>query len=202
VLEIIAPVGSVESGAVVAPVVVVKNFGTEDADATVYFYISDGYEDEAGVVLEPGEVDTVEFVDWDALTLGTFVVRCTVDLVGDENPANDQLVDSVTVSPVTGAEEGRTARPVFALAKTLPNPFNRATAVRYSLARPGMVDLSVYNAAGTLVRKLVASPAEAGWHTATWNGRDNDGRLVSAGLYILRLEAGDRTATQKLVLQR
>ncbi len=201
VTAIIAPVGEIDSGETVTPVAVVKNFGTEPADFIVRFLIGEDYEDTLDLALEPGESDTVEFEDWDALEPGTFVVRCIAELEGDERPANNELADSVRVLPATGITQGLARPYVFSLQKALPNPFNRTMAVRYSLPRTSLAKLSVYSAAGMLVRRLVNGPAAAGWHTAVWNGRDDQNQLVSAGLYILRLEAGDRTATQKLVLQ-
>ena len=39
-------------------------------------------------------------------------------------------------------------------------------------------------------------------HTAIWNGLDNGGRRVSSGVYVYRLEAGDTSASRKLVLMK
>jgi flagellar hook assembly protein FlgD len=64
------------------------------------------------------------------------------------------------------------------------------------------VKLSVYSAAGTLVRRIVVSMQNPGWHTAAWDGSDRRGRRVGTGVYLVRLEAAAFTSTRKLVVQR
>jgi hypothetical protein len=59
-------------------------------------------------------------------------------------------------------------------------------------------DLTVHDRAGRLVRTLVPDPAGV----ATWDGRDDAGRVLSAGVYFCRFSTGDYRSTEKLVLQR
>jgi hypothetical protein len=202
VAAIIMPADTLYFGDSLQPTAIVRNYGTSNETFDVWFWVGNGYSDSRNVTVSAGEIDTVDFDEWYADSLGEFETRCSTALAADENPANDELAGTVLVLPGTGVEEGL-KRPVsFALENALPNPFNRTTEIRYALPRTAKVDLSVYSAAGTLVRRLVSTAADAGWYSAAWNGRDADGRMVSAGLYIIRLEAGDHTATQKLVLQR
>jgi flagellar hook assembly protein FlgD len=62
--------------------------------------------------------------------------------------------------------------------------------------------LSVYSAAGALVRTLQDGNIEPGYYSAIWNGRDGSGRLVASGIYLYRLEAGNYSATGKVLLSR
>jgi hypothetical protein len=87
-------------------------------------------------------------------------------------------------------------------ARNQPNPFTRTTTINYQLTRPGLVSLEVYNVAGQLVSTLVSSAMPAGRHSATWDGRDEQGRRVSAGVYLYQLRAGDKALTRKMVLVR
>jgi hypothetical protein len=90
--------------------------------------------------------------------------------------------------------------PDLMLEQNLPNPFSQLTTIRYQLAKPGLVSLRVYNVAGQMVRTVVGSAMPAGRHSATWDGRDESGRRVSAGVYLYQLQAGDRALTRKMVL--
>ena len=80
-----------------------------------------------------------------------------------------------------------------------PNPFRRSTALRFSLAAPGRVDLTIHDVAGRRVADLSESQLLAGEHAIDWNGRDEAGREVPAGVYFVRLRSqGDQT-TSKVV---
>ena len=89
-----------------------------------------------------------------------------------------------------------------ALLQISPNPFSSFSTVHYSVIQPTWVTVEVYNLAGELVRTLVAESKPAGNHSVGWHARDNLGREVPSGVYLLRLKAGDATATQKMVLLR
>ncbi len=88
------------------------------------------------------------------------------------------------------------------LAQNLPNPFRQQTTISYQLTRPGLVSLRIYNVAGQMVRTLASSAMPAGSYSATWDGRDESGRRVSAGVYLYQLRANDRALTRKMVLLR
>jgi len=202
VSAIVAPVDTVDSGVTIAPVVVVTNYGTAEADFTVRLYIGADYEDDADVFLEVGEEDTVEFVDWDALELGAFAVRCTTELDGDEQPGNDLMLDSVCVTAPVGIETETKLPRAFALERAVPSPFGRNTTIRYAIPRQTAATLSVYSATGALVRTLADGARQPGYYSAVWNGRDDSGRLVPSGIYLYRLEAGSYSATGKVLLSR
>ena len=90
----------------------------------------------------------------------------------------------------------------FRLHPNSPNPFTGLTTVRYELPRGLPVKISVYDATGRLVRRLAEGVRNAGAHRLTWDGTDSSGRPVSAGVYFLRLEAGECAATRRMVLLR
>ena len=88
------------------------------------------------------------------------------------------------------------------LRQNVPNPFNPATVIRYELSAPVAVELHVYDLAGRLVDTLQAGPQAAGAHEVTWQGRDEGGRGVAAGVYVYRLRAGDEVLTRRMVLAK
>jgi len=88
------------------------------------------------------------------------------------------------------------------LALPFPNPFNSRAVVPYVLGEDGYVRLAVYDMLGRKVRVLFEGRQEAGRHRAYWDGRDEDGRPVASGIYILKLEAGGKRWARTLSLIR
>jgi hypothetical protein len=87
-----------------------------------------------------------------------------------------------------------------ALRMAFPNPFDRATTVVLSLARTGPAEVGVFDVAGRHVRTLMSGVQPAGEHTVAWDGRDDAGGRLNAGVYMLRLDAGGHSETRALRL--
>jgi hypothetical protein len=81
-----------------------------------------------------------------------------------------------------------------------PNPFNPRTTIKFSTARDGRVTIVVYDVSGRLVRTLVDGPQKAGTHSVVWDGSDDRGRRVGAGVYWAQMKAGDYLSTKKIVV--
>jgi hypothetical protein len=202
VTSIIAPSDSVDSGAPVTPMARIRNYGTSQETFSVRLTIGAGYRDSAQLTLAAGSVDTVSFADWDAWQLGTFAVTCSTALAGDTNPGNDAARESVVVHLPSGIEEGKGLPRVFSLDRAVPSPFGGRTTIRYAVPCVTPVRLSVYSAAGALVRTLERGVLKPGFYAAAWDGRDGSGRHVASGIYLYRLEAGRYAATGKVLLSR
>jgi hypothetical protein len=76
----------------------------------------------------------------------------------------------------------------FALLQNYPNPFNTRTTIGYLIPQTRIVQLMVYDLRGTLVRTLANGIMGVGYHSVTWDGRDAEGRPVSSGIYLVRME--------------
>lgn len=93
-------------------------------------------------------------------------------------------------------------------ARNWPNPFSTSTTIYYSLSERSRVHLTVYNAAGEKVRDLFNGTAEAGDQNILWDGLNDAGEVVGAGMYIFAVDAfgnGGRptlTARGKMVVVR
>ena len=83
-----------------------------------------------------------------------------------------------------------------------PNPFNPQTTIRFALPAAQRVDLAVYTVDGKRVATLHEGRLEAGDHALTWNGRDERGRAMPSGVYLYRLEAGERVESRRMALIR
>ena len=68
------------------------------------------------------------------------------------------------------------------LLPNVPNPFNPATEIRYTLERPGNVQLTVFDIRGRRVRKLFDGHRPAGPGAVNWDGRLDSGAGAAAGL--------------------
>jgi hypothetical protein len=88
------------------------------------------------------------------------------------------------------------------IARLYPNPFSAGTTIEYALPRAADVTVTVYDAAGRLVRRLVEGTRPAGLQRARWEGDDSSGRRVGPGVYFVRVGAGGEVLTRKLVLRR
>jgi hypothetical protein len=100
----------------------------------------------------------------------------------------------------TGVSSGLPARVYLALPQ--PSPFGSSTALRYGLPKAGTVKLSILDINGRMVRTLVNNMQEPGNQTAIWNGQDDHGRRVDAGVYFYRLEGLGVVLSQKVVYLR
>ena len=84
-----------------------------------------------------------------------------------------------------------------------PTPAIGHATFRYALAAPAAVTLVVFDAAGRRTRMLESpQPKNAGRYDVTWDGHDDDGRLVSPGVYIARLEVAGRAYEQRVPFLR
>jgi hypothetical protein len=106
---------------------------------------------------------------------------------------------------IRGLQLTATSAPDTPLAQTtlhgaVPNPFNPATEIRFTLARTSEAVLAIHDARGRLVRVLVDGAVTAGEQRAVWDGTDAAGRRLGSGVYFARLTADGATATSKLVL--
>lgn len=99
----------------------------------------------------------------------------------------------------SGEPGGATGRGALLLARPNPNPARGASAIRFSLTRPAMIELDVLDARGVRIAQILHGVQGAGEHLAHWDGRDASGRTASAGIYSLRLRGAGETVTQKLM---
>ncbi|MCP4570381.1 MAG: T9SS type A sorting domain-containing protein [FCB group bacterium] len=88
----------------------------------------------------------------------------------------------------------------FELYQNYPNPFNPRTHIRFTLPTEGRVILAVYNVLGQVVATLIDEDRQPGDYTAIWNGRDTEGRAAASGIYFYRVQAGEFTKTNKMLL--
>ncbi|MBD3334175.1 MAG: hypothetical protein GF355_01540, partial [Candidatus Eisenbacteria bacterium] len=92
----------------------------------------------------------------------------------------------------------------LALAPNHPNPFGGHTVLRFQIpgTEPIPVELRIYDLAGRVVRRLVGEPLTPGFHQREWDGLNDAGRPVGAGLYLVRLSVPGDERERKMLLLR
>jgi flagellar hook assembly protein FlgD len=88
----------------------------------------------------------------------------------------------------------------FALHPAYPNPFNPVTTLRYDLLEQANVNIIIYDMLGRQVKILINQTQDAGYKSVNWNGTNDYGKPVSAGVYLYQIRAGKFTQTKKMVL--
>jgi len=85
----------------------------------------------------------------------------------------------------------------YSISQNYPNPFNPVTTIKYSLAKEGNVNLTVYNTLGSKVATIVNEYKPAGNYSIQFNGRN-----LTSGIYLYRLESGNYSAVKKFILMK
>ena len=86
-----------------------------------------------------------------------------------------------------------------------PNPFNPETWIPYHLANPSNVQITIYDARGSVVRQLELGHQREGYYTsqsraAYWDGRNAVGERVASGIYFYQLQTDQLSFLRKMVI--
>lgn len=111
----------------------------------------------------------------------------------------------VTLPEDTAIEFSRAQPSQTALLANYPNPFNLETLIPYQLQTPAEVRLAIYDVRGGLVRAFDLGHQPSGQYLTNaravrWDGRNERGKPVAAGVYLYRLEAGPFVQVRKMLL--
>lgn len=87
----------------------------------------------------------------------------------------------------------------FRFSGTYPNPFSAEAAISFSLPSTGHVNVTIYDMTGRAIRILSDTDMMAAEHSLIWDGLDETGHAVGAGVYFCRLQACGETVTQKML---
>jgi hypothetical protein len=126
-----------------------------------------------------------------------YYVVIAEDVHGNQSePSNE-----ASAMPWTGVDDPEEPAE-FAFRGSHPNPFTATTRIAFDLPEATWVRLVIFSAAGRRVATLADGVVSEGSHVVPWDGRDSSGLRLPSGIYFVRLEAGGRTETRKLILVR
>ena len=120
-------------------------------------------------------------------------------VVLDPQLGGAHVLKSLLGGQPTAVQTPTIVRPAqYRLGDSYPNPFNPAVVIPLDLATDAArVSLSVYDVLGRRVRQLWQGPLGAGAHRFTWDGRDEEGKGVAAGVYIYKVEVEGQIEAKK-----
>ena len=148
-----------------------------------------------------GENESVNFsVNTSEMELGSYQRSILVENIQTEEI--DSLLIYLTVEALTASLEHSTIlNPIeFNLYQNYPNPFNPSTAIPFSVPLNQDVRLNIYDLLGKEVLAVNFNKLTMGNHTFTWDGKNQLGNLVGAGVYFYRLENNSKTFIKKMIL--
>ena len=135
-----------------------------------------------------------------------YIISATHDLFGTiEEVFTSNVMMSVknfqfSSSPLTADENIDQIPTRLAPKQNFPNPFNPVTTLRYTMPEKEIVNISVYDMRGKLVKTLVNSFQSSGKKTVHWNGTDSRDNTVRAAVYLYKINAGIFSQTKKMIL--
>ena len=130
----------------------------------------------------------------------------TADVSQGRNPDGSETWATLT-TPTPGTTNGSVSvneqinlPSTIALEQNYPNPFNPSTTISYDLPKRSQVTLGIYDLLGKQIKTLVNQSQDAGNKIAIWDGTDDLGKQVSAGVYLYQIQAGEFSQTRKMLL--
>ena len=117
------------------------------------------------------------------------------------NARNSPSVVFVKYVPLTLSSAGEHGPAAFEITSIVPNPFNPSTTINYTLPAAAVVNADIFSVDGRRIRNLEHGVSRSkGRQSLGWDGRDDRGNPAASGIYFVRLRAGTRVQTARLVL--
>ena len=115
---------------------------------------------------------------------------CIEEYVGDQDTTNCVQISIMDETfPLT-----------YKLHSAYPNPFNPVTTLNYDLPEDELVNITIYDMMGRVVKTLINDQQTAGYKSIQWNATNKTGQPVSTGVYLYTIQAGEFRQTKKMVL--
>ena len=111
-------------------------------------------------------------------------------------------VDNVYFYDNVTSADANEVNSIFILENNYPNPFNPITYINFTLTKSEKVSLDIYNVKGKKITTLVDANLKPNSYTFNWNGKNNDSKSVSSGVYFYQLKAGLYIETKKMILMK
>jgi uncharacterized repeat protein (TIGR02543 family) len=170
----------------------VEPFGTGSVNRTPP---KDNYRSGEVVVLSPIPISGYVFDHWSGDLTGTNYPAYVIINADKHITAHFKMISSV-------ADEKNTIPDQFALFQNYPNPFNPETKIKYQLAKPTKVWITICNLQGRLIETLIDEWQPAGYYQLKWNAFDMSGNKVPSGLYVYRMATENYVSIKKMILMK
>jgi uncharacterized protein (TIGR02145 family) len=134
------------------------------------------------------------------------VANALVTLTDEADPSrvfsgttNEQGEYSIQITQTGIADDPSGTPGNFRLLQNYPNPFNPSTIIGYELTSPAHITIEIYNVLGQKINTLIHEFQNTSGHV-TWDGTNDMGQGVPAGLYIYSLKSGGKRVNRKMLL--
>lgn len=128
----------------------------------------------------------------------TYHEACLVECHYESEYSNDaEIIHTYSTNPEIPQETH--------IENVYPNPFNPQNSdlnIDFGLAKTTDVKISVYNIRGKKVTELTNESFNQGFHSLSWNGRDERKNILPSGVYFYKISAGDYSEVKKMMLLR
>ncbi len=179
-------------------------FGKYGSEAAEIHYNKDNdeYERHEEDVDNDGDIDLVFHFKYGETNLGCddeFAVLTGSTYDGVFFTGADNIQSASNNGSVQPTDENSGIPVEFALKQPYPNPFNPTTTINYALPEPSKVIITIYDIRGRKIRELINNSESAGYKSIVWDGLNDYGKMVSGGIYIYHLKAGQYSSSKKLL---
>ena len=123
-----------------------------------------------------------------------YIVTTALDWWGNESEYSNVVSSWIGDAPQLPKE--------LALSGNYPNPFNPGTFLNVELPETVELEISVFNMLGQQIKHILDQEFDAGFHNIYWDGTNNDGLAVPAGVYFVQLEANNEIKVRPVTLVR
>lgn len=140
--------------------------------------------------------------EWEPCTPELFESTDTLmfNLITDAVNMIPQLAPDGNYCPSNVEIKKKTNLTSFQIYFNYPNPFNPITTLHYDLPEDKMVNITIYDIMGNVVKNLLQSKQIAGNKSIQWNATNDKNETVSAGIYLYTIDLGNFRKTKKMLL--
>jgi len=132
----------------------------------------------------------------------TIQVRLSFVSDGDGDVGEGFYIDNFNVENITMIEEHTDTEPTPLLLMAVPNPFTRKIDIRFGNTQNNPITaLRIYDVSGRLIKQFTVESLKD-VQAVTWNGTDNTGKKMPAGIYFIQVMTENTTITRKAIMLR
>ena len=142
---------------------------------------------------------TYEFVDTELIDDVSYVYALTATTTdGREIPY--RTLSATPPQPALISDQVPSQPITYALRQNRPNPFNISTTIEYELLERVDVTLTIYDVLGRTIRMWRYRAQDAGRYRERWDGKDEEGKTVSSGIYLYHLTTDTFAEAKRMIL--
>lgn len=133
----------------------------------------------------------------------SFAEMMHIQLVNGETLSfSTEEIQQITFSLDTSVEEVLTflSKVPIQFLKNYPNPFNPTTTIAFEVTEGGLAKVEIFNVKGQKVKTLLNEKIAQGNHSLFWNGKNEDHKQVSSGVYFYKISINGAEKINKMLM--